>query len=47
MRQAFAGMLWNKQFYYYDVAKWLDGDSAQPPPPTQRRHGRDARWRGL
>ena len=37
MRQAFAGMLWNKQFYYYDVARWLDGDSAQPPPPTQRR----------
>jgi len=47
MRQAFAGMLWNKQFYYYDVAKWLDGDSAQPPPPTQRRHGRNARWRGF
>jgi hypothetical protein len=29
-RQAFAGMLWNKQFYYYEVAKWLDGDTAQP-----------------
>jgi hypothetical protein len=47
MRQAFAGMLWNKQFYYYDVAKWLDGDSAQPPPPTQRMHGRNARWPGF
>jgi hypothetical protein len=47
MRQAFAGMLWNKQFYYYDVAKWLDGDSAQPPPPTQRRHGRNGRWRAF
>ncbi|MDT5390537.1 MAG: hypothetical protein QOE04_4178, partial [Mycobacterium sp.] len=47
MRQAFAGMLWNKQFYYYDVAKWLDGDSAQPPPPPQRRGGRNARWRGF
>jgi hypothetical protein len=47
MRQAFAGMLWNKQFYYYDVAKWLDGDTAQPPPPPQRRHGRNARWRGF
>jgi hypothetical protein len=33
MRQAFAGMLWSKQFYYYDVARWLDGDPAQPPPP--------------
>jgi hypothetical protein len=47
MRQAFAGMLWNKQFYYYDVAKWLDGDSAQPAPPPPRRHGRNARWRSF
>jgi hypothetical protein len=47
MRQAFAGMLWNKQFYYYDVAKWLDGDSAQPPPPPQRKDGRNARWRSF
>ena len=36
MRQAFAGMLWSKQFYYYDVARWLDGDPTQPPPPAQR-----------
>jgi hypothetical protein len=47
MRQAFAGMLWNKQFYYYDVAKWLDGDAAQPRPPAERIHGRNARWRGF
>ena len=47
MRQAFAGMLWSKQFYYYDVAKWLDGDPTQPPAPAQRRHGRNARWRGF
>jgi hypothetical protein len=47
MRQAFAGMLWSKQFYHYDVARWLDGDPAQPPPPTQRRHGRNARWRSF
>ena len=33
MRQAFAGMLWSKQFYNYDVATWLDGDPAQPAPP--------------
>src|SRR5262249_15880134 len=33
MRQAFAGMLWGKQFYNYDVARWLDGDPAQPAPP--------------
>ena len=32
MRQAFAGMLWSKQFYHYDVARWLDGDPAEPAP---------------
>jgi hypothetical protein len=47
MRQAFAGMLWNKQFYHYDVARWLDGDPAQPPPPAPRRSGRNARWRNF
>ena len=47
MRQAFAGMLWSKQFYNYDVARWLDGDPAQPPPPVQRRLGRNARWRSF
>ena len=35
MRQAFAGMLWSKQLYYYDVARWLDGDPTQPTPPNQ------------
>jgi hypothetical protein len=45
MRQAFAGMLWSKQAYNYDVARWLDGDPAQPPPPAERRNGRNARWR--
>ena len=33
MRQAFAGMLWSKQLYDYDVARWLDGDPTQPAPP--------------
>ncbi len=47
MRQAFAGMLWSKQFYHYDVARWLDGDPAQPPPPPQRLRGRNARWRSF
>jgi len=47
MRQAFAGLLWGKQLYYYDVARWLDGDPGQPPPPPQRREGRNARWRGF
>src|SRR5262249_8937827 len=45
MRQAFAGMLWSKQFYHYNVARWLDGDPTQPPPPAQRRHARNTRWR--
>jgi hypothetical protein len=45
MRQAFAGMLWSKQLYNYDVARWLDGDPAQPPPPAGRAGGRNARWR--
>jgi Mannosylglycerate hydrolase MGH1-like glycoside hydrolase domain len=45
LRQAFAGMLWSKQFYYYDVRRWLDGDPTQPTPPSSRLSGRNARWR--
>jgi hypothetical protein len=44
LRQALAGMLWSKQFYHYDVRRWLDGDPAEPPPPEQRRSGRNADW---
>jgi hypothetical protein len=47
MRQAFAGMLWSKQLYYYDVARWLDGDPTQPRPPDSRLSGRNARWRNF
>ncbi|HEX5189894.1 MAG TPA: hypothetical protein VFW16_10155 [Streptosporangiaceae bacterium] len=47
MRQAFAGLLWCKQLYYYDVARWLDGDPAEPAPPAQRLAGRNSRWRGF
>jgi hypothetical protein len=47
MRQAFAGMLWCKQLYYYNVASWLDGDPAQPEPPPQRLAGRNSRWRSF
>ncbi|HZS06279.1 MAG TPA: glucosidase [Blastocatellia bacterium] len=46
-RQAFAGMLWSKQFYYYHVRRWLRGDPAGPEPPKQRRTGRNAHWRHL
>jgi hypothetical protein len=47
MRQAFGGMLWSKQFYNYDVDRWLEGDPGQPPPPAARLTGRNARWRHL
>ena len=43
-RQAFAGMIWGKQFYAYDVRRWLEGDPTQPAPPPERRHGRNAAW---
>ena len=59
MRQAFAGMVWSQQFYHYDVARWLDGDTVPPPgrtqvrpqrglaPSQQPRHHRDARQMGI
>jgi len=47
LRQALSGMLWSKQFYHYDVARWLDGDPAGPPPPEARRHGRNSDWTHL
>jgi hypothetical protein len=43
-RQAFAGLLWCKQFYYYVVKEWLDGDPVGPPPPEQRKSGRNHEW---
>ncbi|MCC6178890.1 MAG: hypothetical protein IT305_26580 [Chloroflexi bacterium] len=44
-RQAFAGLLWCKQVYTWDVGAWLDGDPGQPPAPPERRQGRDREWR--
>ena len=44
-RQALSGMLWTKQFYHYNVARWLDGDPAGPKPPAERLDGRNAGWR--
>ena len=43
-RQAFAGMLWNKQFYHIDIPLWLNGDPAGPTPPLQRKYGRNSEW---
>ncbi|MGE0491716.1 MAG: glucosidase [Vulcanimicrobiota bacterium] len=44
-RQAYAGLLWSKQFYFYSVEHWLEGDPSQPPPPRQRWTGRNESWR--
>ena len=44
MRQAFAGLLWSKQFYHFIVKEWLEGDPASPPPPAARRGGRNSAW---
>ncbi len=45
--QAYAGLLWSKQLYYFDVAQWLHGDPADPHLPPERRHGRNRNWRHL
>jgi hypothetical protein len=47
MRQAFAGMLWSKQFYHYVIEQWLDGDPATPKPPAERVRGRNHEWKHL
>ena len=47
MRQSFAGMLWSKQFYHYEVKRWLDGDPGSPPPPPERKAGRNRDWPNL
>ena len=43
-RQAFAGVLWSKQFYHFVVETWLKGDPGQPSPPAERWNGRDSQW---
>ena len=46
-RQAFAGMLWAKQYYHYVVRDWLNGDPAMPKPPDTRLEGRNSHWQHL
>jgi hypothetical protein len=46
-RQAFAGLLWSQQSYHYDVAVWLQGDPVFPPPPEERKKGRNHKWKHL
>jgi hypothetical protein len=46
-RQALASLLWSKQYYGFDLERWLAGDPGTPPPPTERRKGRNREWRHL
>jgi len=46
-RQAFAGLLWSKQFYHYDVSAWIGGDTSGPVPPEERKRGRNREWNHL
>jgi hypothetical protein len=45
MRQALAGLLWSKQYFHYDVLRWLEGDPTQPAPPAERWQGRNRDWK--
>ena len=47
MRQSFAGLLWSKQFYHYVQREWIEGDPAGPPPPEERKNGRNKDWSHL
>lgn len=46
-RQALSGLLWNTQFYMYDVQTWLKGDNPKLPPPASRLQGRNSHWKHL
>jgi len=43
-RQAFAGLLWTKQYFHFVIEDWLQGDPATHPPPPGRRNGRNSEW---
>ena len=47
MRQAYAGLLWTKQFYHYAVYEWLRGDPAMPKQPEYRKQMRNGDWSHL
>lgn len=47
MRQAYAGLLWSKQFYFYSIKDWLRGDPKQPKPPGERKESRNSDWQHL
>jgi hypothetical protein len=45
VRQAYAGLLWSKQYFHFDVGAWLEGDPHHPPPPAARASGRNSDWK--
>jgi hypothetical protein len=47
VRAAVAGLMWGKQLYHFNVARWLDGDPSAAAPPPGRRHGRNSHWRHM
>ncbi|PIB29598.1 glucosidase [Maribacter sp. 4U21] len=47
LKQAFAGLLWTKQYYNYEVEQWLKGDSKNSQPPQERLSGRNNSWKTL
>jgi len=46
-RQAFAGLLWSKQYYHYDVEDWLTGSGGSGSPDPRRTNGRNHEWKHL
>ena len=46
-RQAFAGLLWNKQYYHYDVERWINTSDGITQETEQRKNGRNHRWKYL
>jgi hypothetical protein len=46
-RQAYAGMIWSKQYFHFDIPRWLKGDATQPAPSATRMHGRNREWTHL
>ncbi|MFV5694222.1 MGH1-like glycoside hydrolase domain-containing protein [Flavobacterium sp. LB3P122] len=46
-RQAYAGMLWTKQWYYYNVLEWIKGDPSMPKPDLNRKDGRNSSWKHM
>lgn len=46
-RQAWAGMMWSKQFYYYNIRNWIHGDPGRMKPSKNRKNGRNANWQHM